>query len=385
MVRKVDYNNPIMKQYIARGQKLSANSGCNCGSKYSMVAIKHGFGGGVRMNPPSKTTVIVKESESSSSSSSSSSMSTAEKIAAGFQLTAAGLKAATSVVDSILDVVAKNNVNTESTTNDAPVYDSSASAVKSDVSASKKIAKETSKAIDEAIKDYKSSGNIEPLKDAVGKAKGDKSLNDASIEKFKAEIKEKQDDYETVQDEYNKYHEGEYKTAKTNKENTQKEFETTKKANDAKISDLEKENESLSGKITSLGEEVKSLQSQLEGLDSSAEDYETQKAKIEQDIKEKTEEIEAKKKEIEDNNTEVANLKTETQKAQDKRDEAIKEFNDATTIDDANKATMLAAKADYTNVKSDNEKEIRKFESINKDLEKAIETGNKALGAYAEE
>jgi len=384
MVRKVNYNNPIMQEYIKRGQHIqTSNNG------YSFVTVRHSAG---NLHVPHTTRVVYEGDDSSSSS-----MTTAEKIAAGIQIGSAGIKAAAEIIEAIGDVQAKKAANgtTTSTSDDKPVYQSSSTV--SDSKESVKNAKASSKSVTSAIKEYKKTGDKASLEDAVKNAKVDVESNKGSIEKLQSEVGSYKADYDKAEKDYNTFHDGEYATAVKNKKETESTYNETKKKNDTEISNYKTKVSGLNQDITNLNGDIAALNEKLQrdvsALDSESEDYQTQKARIEaeinQQIQAKKSEIEQKQNEIKEiqgddgNGGKIGELIADTQDKQDKRDAAIKAFNEADSTDKANKATRDSAKDDYKRVERDNNKEIKKFESANKTLNNAIKDGNKALGSYA--
>ncbi len=379
MTRKVNYNNPIMKEYINRGKNQVQVSN---GSTFVNVRSKFS-GGGV----PYTTTAFVFEENSTKKDTS---MTTAEKIAAGIQIAGALTSGTATVIGAIADLKAKqaeanpngatNTSAPASTGKDAPVYSSDAKKAKTE-------AKDSSSTVNNAIKEYKKTGDKEALEAAVSNAKTDYSNNETSITALKTEIETKKTEYDEAKKAYDTYHDGDYKKAVEDKKTTADAFSKADKAANKAETDYKKaqgETQKAQEALSNLKEvkdpgaepEDETQKAQWKADKQAYDDYVKEKERLEGELKKAQGEEEKQKENFE-------KLDGERKTAQDARDEAVKTFNAADATDKANKSTMKAAEDDYKRVKSDNEKEIKKYESANSKLESAIKDGNKALGSYS--
>ncbi|MBR1754337.1 hypothetical protein IJ732_05810 [bacterium] len=379
MTRKVNYNNPIMKEYINRGKNQVQVSN---GSTFVNVRSKFS-GGGV----PYTTTAFVFEENSTKKDTS---MTTAEKIAAGIQIAGALTSGTATVIGAIADLKAKqaeanpngatNTSAPASTGKDAPVYSSDAKQAKAE-------AKDSSNTVNDAVKEYKKTGDRSALEAAVRNAKTDFENNGSAITSLKNDIDVKKKEYDEAKKAYNDFHDGEYKTAvKTKKETADAYNKAEKAANSAKgeyetaQAGTKKAQDALNNlkEVKDPGQEPEdeTQKAQWKADKQAYDDYVNEKKRLESEL-ETAQGTEKEKKEAYDK------AETAKKEAQDARDEAVKAFNEADSADKANKATMNAAEDDYKRVKSDNEKEIKRYESANSKLETAIKNGNKALGSYS--
>lgn len=397
MVRKVNYNNPIMQEYIKKGQNI------NTGSKYSYSTMK-GFG----LVNPSHTTIIYQGfSDSSSpttttstSKSSSNEMTTAEKWAAGIQIGAATIKGAAEIIEAIADVKAKSAANPApaSTKSDATEYavtarDESASLSKSEFKTEKKDAKSMGQKITDEISNYKKTGDKTGLVDAVTTAKASYDANTKKIETKEGEVTSAEEEYNTAKDAYEEYHKGEYKTAKENVKTAEDTYRDTKKTNDSKISDLEKEYTGCEQTISKLDNDISAKEGFIERMKAKDDLTPEESAKLEEaeqeleEMKKQKQDAENRMEEIGKKGSgkgEIGELEADTKAKQDAMDELKAKFTNE--IEPRHKElndSMELSHSEFKRIESENKKEISQLKSLNDTLKSPIEKGQKALGSYS--
>lgn len=386
MVRKVNYNNPIMQEYIKKGQNI------NTGSKYCYSTMK-GFG----LVNPSHTTIIYQgfsdsSSTTSTSKSSSNEMTTAEKWAAGIQIGAAGIKAAAEIIEAIGDVKAKNPGTTSKSTvaKDNTVYEtsSSSSTSKSEFKEAKKDAKTMARKITDEISNHKKTGDKTGLVDAVTTAKESYDKNTEQIEIKQKAIADAKKEYDKAKKAYDDYHKdgGEYKTAEEEVGKAQGTYDKTKKDNDKEISTLEKEYKDCETKISTLDKDIPAKEKFINEMkakgDLTPEDSdELKKAQEELDnMKSQKQDAEKRKGEID---KKIADRKADTKAKYDELDAARAKFTEVKDRSKELNDSMELSHSESQRIKSEKNKEITDLNSLNKELKKPIKEGQEELGPYA--